>query len=220
MISMKLLIYLSIGTIAMLFPIMLQAAWYKIRLWKSVPIAIALTISGTIGTYLWFFIENHWIGGTSFYGAVFVVPLIFLFIAKLSHMSYGDLIDLCAPAECVMLVIMKVQCIINGCCGGRALCVNTEGLTIYFPSQIAELINAFVICAILMIVAYRKINRGNIYPLYMLVYGVTRFILNTFRADQSEFLFGMPPGHVWSLLSVIIGILWLCVNRKKNLETY
>lgn len=200
----------------MLIPIVVQTTWYKIKLWKSVPIAVTLTVSGTIGTYLWFFIENHWIGGTSFYGAVFVVPIIFLLATKVFCIPYGELIDLCAPAECVMLAIMKVQCLVSGCCSGRELYVNAEGIPVYFPSQMAELVNALIICAVLMIMAYRKMSQGSVYPLYMLIYGITRFVLNTFRAHQADFLFGMPPGHVWSLLSIVIGIIWLGVNQKKK----
>lgn len=214
MVSMKLLLYLSIGTIAMLIPIMIQVAWHEIKLWKSVPIAIALTIAGTAGTYLLFFVENHWVGGTSFYGAVFFVPIIFLMLSKLVRIPYGILIDMCAPAECAMLVIMKIQCFVSGCCSGKALYVNSMGETVYFPSQVIELIVAGLIGAILMILVYRKKNTGCIYSLYMIIYGASRLILNTFRADQTSFLLGMPPGHIWSILSVLLGSIWLIANCK------
>jgi len=216
MISIKLLVYLSIGTAAMLIPIMIQVLWNDIKLWKAIPIAIALTISGTLGTYLLFFIENHWIGGTSFYGAVFLVPIVFVAFLRVFHIPYGILLDMCAPAECMMLSIMKVQCLLSGCCGGRALYVNAVGETVHFPSQMIELMNALLLCAVLLVIAHGGKNKGGIYPLYMVLYGTTRLILNIFRENQSAFLFGLPPGHIWSIVSMLAGSTWLIMRVRKK----
>ena len=125
--------------------------------------------------------------------------------------------DLCGPAECLMLAIMKLMCLSDGCCSGRELFVNAEGIAVYFPSQIVEHINALIIFAVLMVMVFRKKNRGCIYPWYLTLYGATRFVLNFFRLDQAEFFFGMAAGNVWSLVAIVIGIFWLCICRKKDL---
>lgn len=203
------------GTAAMLIPILIQSVWYKIKLWKSVPIAVLLTATGTFGTYIWYFIENRSLGGISFYGAVFTVPLLFLLIAFLLREPFGRLTDLCAPAECVMLMIMKFQCLLSGCCGGRVLYTTADGIAVRFPSQIVELVNAFVIALVLMFLAYKKPKRGDLYPLYMLIYGITRFVLNLFREAQSDFFLGMSPGNVWSLLAIATGTVWLIILKKR-----
>ena len=200
----------------MLLPILIQSSWYRVSFKKSVAVAFILTVCGTIGTYLWFFIENHWIGGTSFYGAVFVVPILFVLVSKLFQIPYGDIMDLCAPAECAMLAVMKVQCLISGCCGGKEIYFSGLDVTIRFPSQIAELINALLICGILMALAAKQKRRGELYILYMLIYGGTRLILNQFREAQSAFLFGLAPGTVWSLLSIIVGVVCLITKKKLN----
>ena len=218
MISGKLLVYLAIGTLAMLVPIAYQVRWNNKPLWKSVPISLALTVCGTLRTYIWFFMENGWIGGTSFYGAVFVVPVLFLPLAKAFRVPYRELLDLCAPAECVMLAIMKVQCQISGCCSGRALFTTDNGTVVYFPSQIAEMINAIIIFAVLMVFAYKKIERGNLYLWYMTIYGTSRLILNFLRAEHSDFLLGLPPGHIWSVLAIAVGVMWLLVSKKRALR--
>lgn len=200
----------------MLIPIVVQSRWYKMKFWKMPLLAVLLTIAGTSGAYLWFFIENHWIGGTSFYGAIFVVPVVFLFVAALLREPYSHIMDLCAPAECVMLAIMKTQCLLEGCCGGRFLWITATGSAVYFPSQIVELVNALVIFTVLMMLAYKKPKRGDLFPLYMVIYGVTRFILNLFRGAQSNFFLGMSPGNVWSLLSIAIGAAWLLLYRRRS----
>ena len=212
---MKLLIYLSIGTTVMLFPVLLQSRWQKLKLWKSLLLTPVLTAAGTVGTMILFFIENHWIGGTSFYGAVFFVPVVFLGVAKLLREPYRKIMDLCAPAECAMLVVMKIQCLISGCCHGRTLCELSSGTALRFPSQWAELINALVIMFVLLLLAKKKPCRGDLFPMYMVIYGCSRFVLNLLRADLSVFLIGLPAGNFWSVVSVLIGGIWLYRLRKK-----
>lgn len=215
MISIELIFYLSIGAAVMLIPILIQSIWYHVKWYKGILITILLTVAGTVGAYTMFFVENHWIGGTSFYGAVFLVPVLFLPLAKLLRMPYGTLMDLCGPAECVMLAIMKVQCLIGGCCGGRECSV--AGVVFRFPSQIAELTNALVIMVVLMLLARKKNLRGFLYPCYMLLYGLTRFVLNFFRGDTSQFALGLTAGSFWSVCSVIIAVItlvWMIGKRK------
>ena len=219
MISVKLLFYLAIGTAAMLIPIMIQSSWYNIKWYKSILIAILLTVAGTIGTYILYYIENGWIGGTSFFGAVFFVPLLFFGVAKMLKMPYGTLMDICAPAECIMLSIMKVQCLISGCCGGRG--ISFAGNTFVFPSQIAEMINALIIMIILMAISRKERNRGLIFPYYMVIYGISRFVLNIFRDVWVTTDMIIPYGNIWSIVSIIIGVVAIVViNRKAKKQSH
>lgn len=204
---------LSIGTCAMLILIVAMMLCYREKLWKSVPVTLLLTITGTLGTYIWFFVESSCWGGRSYYGAVFFVPLAFLLITKWMRIPYGNLMDYCAPAECVMLAIMKCQCLIDGCCEGRILRVYADGTWLAFPSQIVELVNALVIMAVLFIMVCRKKNQGKVYAWYLLIYGITRFILNWFRSGNYPLLLCLPSGNIWSLLAIFIGFLWL-TDRK------
>lgn len=209
------MIYLSVGTCAMLLPMLLLAKKYGIPVWKTILTGLILTVTGTISTKLWFFVENLTFSGRSFYGAVFLVPLAFLVIASLLRVPYGDAIDLCAPAECVMLVIMKYQCLTGGCCLGKVLYTNTAGVDVLFPSQIAEAICALMIAVVLMLLAQKPGNRGKLFPWYMIIYGASRFILNLFRADDRVFLMGMTAGNFWSIISVFAAAGWMYLAAEK-----
>lgn len=210
----KVLMYVGIGTVAMLFPMMFVTWKYGIKLWKSIPIALYAALAGTISTYLWFVVENQRFGGISFFGAVFLVPLAFFCTTKLFRESFGDLMDIFAPGICMMLAVMKVQCVLAGCCGGRAIFETVNAEIIKFPSQIAELINALVLCAVIMILAYRPKLRGTLYPWYMVLYGITRFILNFFR---DEWGYGtIPYGTMWSAVAIALGTTWLILSKKKH----
>lgn len=204
---------LTIGTGAMLILIMIMMKLYRVRMWKGIPVAIILTVTGTISTYIWYFIESARFGAQSYYGAVFLVPLAFVYVAKLLRIPYTQLLDFCAPAECVMLAIMKYRCSVDGCCAGKVLLAIAMDGSIVFPSQIAELINALIIMIILLVMAFFGKNRGRIYPWYMVIYGGTRFVLNLFRADTTPVLLGLPIGNIWSILAVFLGVLWLMDKR-------
>ena len=197
----------------MLVPIFFLALRYRIKAWKSLPIAFSVILIGTVGALLLSFVESSSFGGRSYYGAVFLIPLLFVYLAKWLKIPYGDLMDLCAPAGGVVLLVLKNQCIAAGCCGGKVLYYTVVGDPVYFPSQYAEMINGTILLIIVFVMAWRGKQRQNVYGWFMLLYGCTRFVLNWFRADSSQLLAGLPNGIVWSLVSIFFGLLWV-TNRK------
>lgn len=222
MLSKTLLLVLAFGTVVMWGPIFLICRSYRIKSWKSIPIAVLLTIAGTIGTYILYFIENGQTGGRSFYGAVFLVPIFFIPISYLFRVSYVELLDACAPAECVMLAIMKIQCMMDGCCEGRIIYTLSDGIEVRFPSQAVEFVGAILVFTILMNWGVKHEKKGSLYTWYLLLYGSSRFVLNFFRAAWENVNQTIPIGTVWSLVAVVMGmaILFISQNekRKKNGE--
>lgn len=200
---------LSCGTLAMWVLILIIFKWRGEKVWKSVPVAPILTVTGTLGTYLWAWFESSAFGARSYYGAVFLVPVAFIWLSRLLKIPYKDLIDACAPAECIMLVLMKYMCLRDGCCGGRMLYVSKEGTAVVFPSQIVELTVAGIIMLVLMVLARKEVNRGKVYAWYLVIYGAVRFALSFMRESHDPFLAGLPIGSLWSVVAVFIGILWL-----------
>ena len=212
--NLSVFLALGIGAVIMFVPVFLQTILYGIKLWKSIAVTLTLTVVGFLGTYLFFFVENGRFGGTSFYGAIFFVPIIFLLFAKIINIQFGTLMNLCAPAECVMLAIMKIKCNFDKCCAGRVIHTTTDGVDVVFPSQMVEMIVAVMIFIALIIIAYKKKNSVTLYPIYMIVYGATRFVLNYFRAEAVNNL--LPIGNVWSLVAIAIGVMWIVVVYCKN----
>lgn len=202
----------------MLLPILLVTHAYRIALWKSVPIAVYAATFGTLSTYIWYFVEGGTFGeGVSFYGAVFIMPIAFLLAIFILREKWTDLLDVFAPSICIMLSVMKMGCFLTGCCAGRELFVNADGVAVCFPSQLAELANALILMIVLLVMAFRKKRRGKLYPWFMVLYGITRFVLNFFRAEYAESIGWFPPfGTIWSLVSVVVGGIWLFWLAKKD----
>lgn len=213
----KILIFLSLGTILMFFPIWRLGKVRKIPIWKCGLISIVLTVVGTLGTMLMYYIETGTFGGISFFGAVFIVPIIFFLVAVLLHEPYGLLLDMCAIGECVMSALMKIHCYISGCCRGRPL-FETQNGTFYFPSRLAEMLMALGIFIVLFLWYKKEKKRNQLYAWYLILYGSFRFCLNWFRElpDYSATL--LPMGNIWSLVAIISGLIWILVAEKIKVD--
>jgi len=183
----------------------------QVAIWKMVIVDLWLLITGVIGTMILAFLETGSFGGTSFYGAVFLVPILIL-PALLLKISYREILNLCAPAECAILIVMRFDCLDKGCCFGKYL----PRLGFQFPNQIVEMIAGAIVMAALIWI-YHKHRKAWLYPWYMIFYGVLRSIMQCFRYGGTKpWVLGMSAGHLWSLVSVIIGILWLLVVFKRR----
>lgn len=186
----------------------------QVQVWKMALLTLWLTITGVLGTMILAYIEMGTFGGTSFYGAIFLVP-IFIMPAMLMKLTYRDILNLCAPAECAMLVVMRFDCLDKGCCFGRYL----PELEFQFPSQISEMVVGMAIM-IALIRMLQKNRQAQLYPWYMILYGACRFILQGFRYGGTDpWILGLSQGHFWSLVSIAIGTAWLLLGRVRKSET-
>ena len=203
---------IGLGGLAMFGCMLLRKKDFpQVSIGKMALLTVWLTITGVLGAMILAYIEMGTFGGTSFYGAVFLVPIL-MFPAMLMKISYKDILNLCAPAECAMMVVMRFDCLDKGCCFGRYL----PELEFQFPSQIAEMIVGVTIMFTL-IRMHRKDQQVQLYPWYMILYGVCRFVLQGFRyGGTTPWMLGLSQGHFWSLISVSIGTLWLLMRKVRK----
>ena len=202
---MELFSFLMIGTLAMISVMLLERIDCKLPAWKAIVISILLMFAGLAGAKLMRFIEAGTFSGESFYGAVFFAPIAMILAAFVIRVPVNVVLDMCAPAECIMLAVLKVNCLIQGCCGGRIYEISAKSFV--FPAQLAELFNGIILMFVLLIMIRYQNNRGKIYPWYMIIYGATPFV------------WIVPAGNFWSLISLLAGIAWLCILKrcfKKN----
>lgn len=61
----------------------------------------------------------------------------------------------------------------------------------------------------------KKKQKGMIYPVYLIGYGVTRFIL-TFLRYPKPWLGPLPPGAFWSLIAIAAGLSVMAFTRNKK----
>lgn len=203
---------ISLGGLMMFISILLRKKQFpQIAVWKMAIVALLLLITGVAGTMILAYIESGRFGGTSYYGAIFFVPILIV-PAMLMKITYKDILNLSAPAGCAMLVVMRFNCLNKGCCFGRYL----PTLEFQFPSQIAEMVVGITIM-ITLIWMYKKDRQVQLYPWYMILYGICRFVLQGFRyGGTNPWILGLSQGHFWSLVSITIGTVWLLLSRKRK----
>ena len=187
---------------------------YTFPVWKILISSAILTGIGLLGAHIMSWIESGNWTGRSFYGAVFLTPVLLWPVSKILSIRYGGLMDLAAPAECIMLALLKIKCLIDGCCAGRHF--ETKNGSFQFPSQIVECVAAIVIMAVLLVIIRQRKNEGKIFQIYLILYGVIRFVLNLFR-ETTPWIGPLAAGNFWSLVSITIGVAAvLLLNRQKR----
>lgn len=203
------LIFISLGTAAMLILSLLRRKKYELSLWKAIVTPFVLTLLGVSGTLIMFFIETGRWGGISFFGSIFMIPIGLLLYSLIIREKYTHILDFSVTQICAMLAIMKILCLKSGCCYGTILFDDVR-----FPSQIAEMLASIGIMILFLYFEKREMFKGDFYPLYFIIYGVVRFVLNFFRGGLSPFVWILPAGHFWSIVAMVIGILWLILLNK------
>lgn len=214
---MRLLIGLAVGMIAMFVVAFWRKSKYEISIWKLPIIVIALVISGIAGVKAMYFIENGTWEGLSLYGSIFLIPVVMPLVARILRIPYGRLMDFSAIEILAMLCVMKIMCIINECCGGIPIKINEIGEGLYFPSQLVETFVMLGIIKILWSVEADLRFHNKLYPWLLVLYGGSRFVLNTFRIVKPPFVWVLPAGHFWSVIAVLVGVILLTLlNRRRS----
>ena len=200
----------------MCIPLSIQMKWYGIAVWKSIVISVFLILTGLIGARLWYYVENRSFLGRSFYGVIFIAPIVFYPVAKILRIPYGQTMDLCAPAGCLTLAMVKIRCLLDGCCNGMVLYMDENRRYVRFPSQIVEMMAFLFIMVILLVLGRKEKNQTKIFPWFMILYGFSRFFLNFFREELISYVWGLSAGSFWSLIALFIGSTWLCILSLRN----
>ena len=70
---------------------------------------------------------------------------------------------------------------------------------------------------IVLIRMHRKNSQIQLYPWYMIMYGVLRFCIQGLRyGGTNPWILGLSAGHFWSLVSITIGVIWLLLSKERK----
>ena len=188
----------------------LGAKWYAILI-----LAILVPVLGILSGIVLGSFENILCGTTgtnmTIFGTIFFLPLFCLLGAKLFKKDPKMVCDIFALCIICGAFFARMNCLFAGCCLGK--CIGNSAVR--WPTREAEL----VFYVVMAVIVARKVTKhrfdGTCYPLFMLCYGVFRFITELLR--ESEYLlFGKLDVYlVWSVVCFAIG-LWLYTALKKK----
>ena len=153
-----------------------------------------------------------WKGGLVFYGGFIGALLTGIVFFKKYKMPVWITLDIMAPSIAIGHALGRIGCFFAGCCYGRecdlpwAIVFNhpdslaPKGILMH-PTQLYSSLSNFGIFLFLLILRKYKRFDGQVFWVYVFIYGIMRSIIETFRADfrGGEFL------NLFSI-SQIIGI--------------
>ena len=146
---------------------------------------------------------------------------------RVKQVDFWKYFDLVMPSVALAQGFGRIGCLLAGCCYGR----ETDSLfSITFqnsdfapnhvsliPTQIYSSILDFLNFGILLYIAKRKKNDGQVAACYLIFYSIGRFVLEFFRGDLIRGSVGvLSTSQFISLFILAAGILILVVRSKKK----
>lgn len=186
--------------------------------WLSVLLLSVLhTVLGVLSVKVFALFETGDFSNMSLFGGVFFMPLFYWVVSKLAKQKAADVFDVFTICLVFTLMCARLNCIISGCCLGAHIPI--EGLThLRFPTRELELLFYVLLLSRLWRKVLNRSARGMIYPIYMISYGIFRFVTETLRvSNRTDSI--LHISHLWALLSMGIGISIYGELQKKEKKT-
>lgn len=186
--------------------------------WLSVLLLSVLhTVLGVLSVKVFALFETGDFSNMSLFGGIFFMPLFYWGVAKLAKQKTADVFDVFTICLVFTLMCARLNCMISGCCLGAHIPI--EGLThLRFPTRELELLFYVILLSRLWRKVLSGSARGMIYPIYMISYGIFRFVTETLRfSDRTDSI--LHVSHLWALLSLGIGISIYGELRRKEKKT-
>ena len=205
-------IMLVTGIIGMYLCTYKRRTLFSLNFWQCGGFSALLTLVGVAGAMLLHFLENGSFGGVSFYGSVFLIPILMPLAGLLFRLKPSQSMDICGPCVAIMIGCMRVNCFLSGCCGGWEMCIGE--ICFAWPTQVIDSFGDFAIMAGLLRIEKNRPQSGLLYPMFMVLYSIMRFILEFLRDTQKDWLY-LSHGQWFALLAILVGTIWLWIAKKR-----
>lgn len=160
-----------------------------------------------------------WEGGLTFYGGLIAVLLGVLLHSYYRKVPYLKLMDFAAPFIALGYAITRVGCFLNGCCYGHVTTVPwgmvfpvVDGLTRH-PTQLYAAFAGLIIFVLLRYLRRYSFFDGYIFMLFLMFYGINRFIVEFFRVSEPGLWF-LTQAQLMALLFIVAPLIILAWKRR------
>jgi len=160
------------------------------------------------------------------------------------NISLLALLDVLGPAMALAHAFGRISCFMQGCCFGKPapngfpLAVQfpagspaafrypsllTDGSVPVFPVQLFESAGNVLMCAILLLLLRKRKYAGTIGGVYLILYGVMRFLLEFMRGDHTDSILGLTPSQFIAVAlaipgGIVVYLTALKLGKKKETE--
>lgn len=172
-----------------------------------------------------------WNGGLAIHGGIIGSVLAILIYCKKNHLSFIEILDICAPALLIGQIIGRWGNFFNSEAHGGMVTrgfleklhlpefiingMNINGVY-YHPTFLYESLLNLICFVTLMILRHnKKIRTGTIVGIYLIWYGIVRFFIESLRTD-SLMLGSIKMAQLIGIPMIIIGVLLIITSKKRN----
>ncbi len=205
-----------------------------------------LILSGLLGARILYILVNlsyfreHpmesfkvWEGGLVFYGGFLLAAFVGVIFTRYRSYAVDEVADCLSPALALGQSIGRWGCFFAGCCYGKPTSLPWGvqfkdpaslaplGVQLH-PVQIYESIGDLLIAALLwLMLKRRKESHGDIFWLYVLLYGILRFAMETLRGDDRGPVYGgLAPSQIIALAAILIAGSILLVQKTAKHDAH
>lgn len=181
---------------------------------------------------IWPFAGGHFIGiaGMSFHGGLIGITLATILFAHRRRLKLWALIDAIVPVTPLAFMFGRIGNFLNGELWGRPTTVpwamhfpRSGDFLLRHPSQLYEALGeGLLIFLILWPLRNRPKLKGHFLALYLIDYGIIRFLIEYVREPDRQLgnvLGPLTMGQILSIFTLICGIL-LLLSRKNMTHTF
>ncbi len=172
-----------------------------------------------------------WEGGLVFQGGLFGGVLLSFWYLKTRKVSPWRVADVIIPSVALGHALGRIGCFLNGCCFGsetslpwgvtfppESLAAQHFGVAhSVHPAQLYSVLNALLIFTVLMILTPRVRFPGQLFWLYGIFYGATRFVLEFIRVEP-RLIYSFSIYQVVSLAMILLSALMLFILSRRKRE--
>lgn len=136
------------------------------------------------------------------FGAVFLLPVLYYLWAKIRKHDKAVVMDIASICLAIGLISGRLNCLTSGCCAGSLISAES-GLR--WPIREIELVFYIAFIAWYCPKILRRETKGQVYPVFLISYGLLRFVLEWFRVEYSG-IGNLHFGTIWSIASILLGM--------------
>ena len=149
------------------------------------------------------------------------------------------LLDVLGPAMALAHAFGRIGCFMQGCCFGRPApewfpfavsfpaksgaeirypsLLTTGGSEPVFPVQLFESAGNILMCVALLLLLRKRKYVGTIGGLYLIFYGVMRFLIEFMRGDHTDSILGLTPSQFIAVaIALPAGVVIFLVSRSRG----
>jgi len=176
-------------------------------------------------------IVDVWQGGLSFHGGVLGALIGTAIFARRYRLRWDVLVDLITPTVALGYAITRIGCFLRGCCHGHPTdlpwgVVFPENIKEFpmpvHPTQLYASAGSLLLMLILIKLWPRLHRPGQLFPLYLFLYSILRFLCEITRKGATAEVWGPLPwltvGQVASVGIAIAGLVWFLALQRGPYE--